>query len=347
MRHRISTELKLASHPFARLSPYPHPGQALASQNMYTLAAFSHWFNAEANGSVGKAAIGLTAAASYWLPAGQTASFAESEPLDESDRAELTLPFPQVFLAFAEPLLLEPRSDPEPADEAYFLGLSATAHDALKDDVSVRDLLEARDRDRGEHEWRVVDLDEMIAKFGAQIEGVLLLADSIGRPDDFFAWCLTIPGSYGANLGRFVLPALRSKTDYREVLDNLTAVVAWAHWHEPDASTDIPLGIPHEDAEGIISTSEFRREARRSGAGIRVIDVGATHRRAASIRSVVSNERETPITPHIRRGHWRRQRFGSRLEQTKRIRIAPVLVNAHRGDVAPRVYRLRASRSDA
>jgi hypothetical protein len=346
MRHRLARTLKLASHPFARTSPHPQPGQAIASQSMYSMAAFSHWLNSDNNSTFGRIAVGLTAAAAYWLPAGQTASFAESEPLDDQDRAELTLPFPQVFLAFAEPLLLEPSTAPTSDESQYWGQLSATTHDALRDDVTVRELYEARDRDRGEGPWTVPHAGELIGKFGAQIEGILLLADRVGRPDDLFAWCLTIPGAYGAEIGRFAIPASRGKTKYRDVVDNLTAVVAWAHWHEPDAATEVPLGISANDADALISSPAFRRDAKRSGAGIRVIDVGSTNRRSKSPRSLSPEEPDTHVTPHIRRGHWRRQRFGSNLEHFKRIRIAPVLVNAHRGDVKPRVYRLRLPKAD-
>ena len=40
------------------------------------------------------------------------------------------------------------------------------------------------------------------------------------------------------------------------------------------------------------------------------------------------------------RGHWRRQRHGPGKVEVKRVRIAPALVNAARGPLAPRVYRL-------
>lgn len=343
MRHRVATNLHLASHPFAPLNPHPQPGQALASQNMFALAGYSRWL-ATYDDVVGEAAVGLTASASYWLPSGQTASFADSEPMSESDRAEMTLPFPQVFLAFAEPLVLEPVREREPKAMAKWLTLSAVAHDVLRDDVPLDDLVSSVVPINGEGEWPVLDLEQAIAMFGAQVEGLLFLADAFGRPTDRFAWCVAVPGAYGSPVGRFVLPASRSLTRYRDVVDNLTAVVAWAQWHEPDATTQVPLGSTPSEVEAITSTSDFRRDAKRSGAGIRVIDVGSTYRGSTRSRRTAETheETETHVTPHIRRGHWRTQRFGPGLEQHKRIRIAPVLVNAHRGDLTPRVYRLRS-----
>lgn len=47
------------------------------------------------------------------------------------------------------------------------------------------------------------------------------------------------------------------------------------------------------------------------------------------------------VAPHARRGHWRRQRFGVVRRQVKRIRIAPVVVNAAKGPAGHRVYTVK------
>jgi hypothetical protein len=345
-RGRIARRLGLTHHPFAPASPHPQPGQALASQNMYARSAYAGWLNAETSAVRGQVAVGLTAAAAYWLPAGQTAAFADSEPMNDSDRREMIMPYPQVFLAFAEPLALDPtRPLSTPEETEQWKLLSAVAHDSLRGDVTVGQFISDRDISRGNESWLSIDIDGAIEQVGAQIEGVLLLSDEYGQPTDLFAWCLAVPGAYGSPLGRFVIPASRSTTQYRDVIDNLTAVVAWAQWHEPDDSTDVPLGIPLAEVEAQISTADFQRDAKRSGAGIRVIDVGATNRGSRSSRRSIDDDRDVaPVTPHFRRGHWRRQRFGPGLEESKRIRIAPVLVNAHRGGIAHRVYRLHPDR---
>jgi len=344
-RRRITETLGLSTHPFAPLAHHPHPAQGLAVQNTYALSAFSRWIHQGLGSAYAQAAIGLTAAATYWLPAGQTASFAESEPLNDDDRAEMVLPFPQVFLAFAEPLVLDPKTKRADMTEKKWRILSEVTHDLYRDKDSVGSGFDhALERTRPDI-MILPTLDEMLSEVGAHIEGILLLADSLGRPEDRFAWCLTVPGAYGTTLGRFVVPALRSATEYRDVIDNLTAVVAWAQWHEPDHSTDVPLGVSAKDLEDYISSPDFQHNAKRAGAGIRVVDVRATNRSASS-RAPHDGDREstdTNVAPHIRRGHWRRQRFGQGLQESKRIRIAPVLVNAHRGDIAHRVYRLRRS----
>jgi hypothetical protein len=340
-RRRIADNLGLSTHPFASIPTHPFPSQGLAAQNTYATAAFSGWLHDNNGNAYAETAVGLTAAATYWLPAGQTASFAESDPLDETDRAELVLPFPQVFLAFAEPLALDPVEAPAPEGPETWRLLSEITHDASRDNQDLMSVIQAHLRSPHDDRWFAPPLEAAIAQLGAQVEGLLLLADSFGRPEDLFAWCISVPALYGSTLGRFVVPASRSTTAYRDAVDNLTAVVAWAQWHEPDDDTAAPFGISPVDFESLVTSKDFRRNGRRSGAGVRVVDVGATHRPASPSITSSDGSSEFHVSPHIRRGHWRRQRYGTGLEQIKRIRIAPVLVNAHRGDVAPRVYRLR------
>ncbi len=129
-------------------------------------------------------------------------------------------------------------------------------------------------------------------------------------------------------------------TQYRDVVDNLTAVVAWA----PVARTRRHHGDPAGHAGG---------GRRRRGLDA-VVQAGKPsvpgRHQSRQRRGDLPKREDAPgrrgracshVSPHIRRAHWRRQRFGPGLGESKRIRIAPVLVNAHRGDIAPRVYRLR------
>lgn len=340
-RRRIAESLGLPTHPFAPVPTHPFPSQGLVAQNAYATAAFSRWLHDNAGNAYAETAVGLTAAATYWLPAGQTASFAESDPLDETDRAELILPFPQVFLAFAEPLALGAIAA-SPEDSKAWRLMSEIAHDASRDNLDLMSVIQAHLRSPHDNTWTAPPLEDAIVQLGAQVEGLLLLADSFGRPEDLFGWCISVPALYGSTLGRFVIPASRASTAYRDAVDNLTAVVAWAQWHEPDDDTAAPFGISPADLDELVAAKDFRRNGRRSGAGVRVVDVGATHRQAGPALTSSEGTSDFHVSPHIRRGHWRRQRYGIGLEQIKRIRIAPVLVNAHRGDLAPRVYRLRA-----
>lgn len=346
-RRAIAESLGLNTSQFGLPPHQPQPSQSVSLQNLYSVAAFSRWIRYPSDDNAAQAAIGVTAAANYWLPAGQTAAFAESEALSDEDRNELVLPFPQVLLTFAEPLLLQPQQDPDVDEQRLWKKISDVLSFKMgrTSEVTVESAFFAEYtvlQDDANDDQTPTSVEQMVRNFGGYIEGVLLLADALGRPDDRFAWCLTIPGAYGETLGRFVLPAQRSKTEYRDTIDNLTAVVAWAQWHEPDPETIVPLGLPLDEVKAIVSTSEFKRTAKRTGSDLRVIDVGRTNRTQSRRIEDDSEEVGTryPVTPHVRRGHWRRQRYGAKLTQVRRLRIAPVLVNAHLGNIQARVYRL-------
>ena len=170
----------------------------------------------------------------------------------------------------------------------------------------------------------------MLEFAGCSIEAVLLLADSLGAPAEEFAWCIALPARHGrATLGRFVIPARHDRTRYRALLGNLLAVAAWADWHEPDTETTPALDLPGTPPP------RLRRDADRHGADVHVLNVGRTvgHAHAAEPTGKT-------MAPHVRRGHWRRQRHGEGNTQVRRIRIAPLLVNAHLGGMTERVYRL-------
>ena len=93
---------------------------------------------------------------------------------------------------------------------------------------------------------------------------------------------------------------------------------------------------PALDAPGV-PPPQVRRDADRHGADVHVLNVARTVGHARSAEPTGKT-----VAPHVRRGHWRRQRYGEGNAQVRRIRIAPLLVNAHLGDMAERVYRLPA-----
>jgi hypothetical protein len=324
---------------------HPRPGRAAVLRSLYAASATSSWLHAQDAGSVpeslaaaaaesewggvrqrasfGRAAVGLAVAAPFWLPAGQTHAFASSEALDDDARAEIALPYPQVLLAFAEPLVLDPVREPTPAEAEAFSTWSSQLSGHLSSSDATLDQLSPRD-------FGPLDAGAVMEFAGCTIEAVLLLADSLGAPAEEFAWCIALPGRLGrAVLGRFVIPARYDRTRYRALLDNLLAVAAWADWHEPDTQTTPALDVPGAPPP------QVRRDADRHGADVHVLNVGRTvgHAHAAEPTGKT-------VAPHVRRGHWRRQRYGERNTQVRRIRIAPLLVNAHLGDMAERVYRL-------
>jgi hypothetical protein len=262
--------------------------------------------------------------------------------LNDDDVDELRLPYPQVLVTIADPLALPPSATiaPEDADR-----VNATLVEA---DIAVADLVQG-------HRWTGglgallhhgapnpadllsgVHALDVAAVRGATVEGVLLLADSLGRLEDAFAWCLAVPGSRGGVLSRLVVPALLSATGYRPQLLNVAAVASWGAWHAPDVESPVQPGMSSRDVERAVRTREFRDLEPRGGAGaVRVLDI----RRTSGVSSV-SPASGRSVAPHVRRGHWRRQHHGPGGELIKRVRIAPVIVNAHRGAIAARVYRL-------
>jgi hypothetical protein len=329
---------------------HPRPGRAAVLRSLYTASAVSSWLHAsdaatdstagrideEVPGprwgdgpqqrAFGRAAVGLAAAAPFWLPAGQTHAFASSEALDDDARAEIALPYPQVLLAFAEPLVLDPVRAPTRAEAEAFATWSTRLSAHLSSPTAPLGELSRQDLGR-------LDAAAVIEFAGCSVEAVLLLADSLGAPAEEFAWCVAVPGRLGrAVLGRYVIPAWHDRTSYRALLGNLLAVTAWADWHEPDTETTPALDLPGAPPP------QLRRDADRHGADVHVLNVARTVNHASHAAAPTGKT----VAPHVRRGHWRRQRYGEANTQVRRIRIAPLLVNAHLGDMTERVYRLPA-----
>jgi hypothetical protein len=335
---------------------YPRPGDSVAFKHWYTLAALGHWSRlhdltstalepdtlAAARAELPPAAtvaVGMTAAVPFWLPPGQTAAYVDSEPLTEADLADVRLPFPQVLLTLADPIQL-PALPGTPADDdrdhaLTQLDRAVLAHRKLKDTPHPfhRMLQESAD---GKVWTGTPGLAGAIAARGAIVEAVLLLGDALGVPDDLFGWCLAVPAATGGMLGRWVLPARRSHSVFASQIMNLAAVTAWADWHSPDRELDLPHDLTDKRLQSVLSSAEFTRLEERGGAGgVRVLNVKRTTGSGDATDAVPRT-----VAPHVRRGHWRRQRYGPQRQQVKRVRIAAALVNAGRADMAPRVYRL-------
>ncbi|OBK38612.1 hypothetical protein A5658_03580 [Mycobacterium sp. 1245111.1] len=312
-------------------SAYPAPADAAALQAWYAVSALGAWgrVRTETNGRI---AVAAAAAVPFWLPPGHTIAYLDSEPLTGEDIDDMRLPFAQVLVTFAEPARLP-----------------ATAREALADDPRLRwiDHLVGTGKKLPDVKDMVIagtdslqsptmSLWDAIGGRGAHVEAVLLLADAHGHLDDLFAWCVAIP-SYVARgtLGRWVIPASRSATGYANLVANAAAAAAWADWHRPghgsaaaDEATSPEVGEP---------TRQQRPEDT-----VHVLNVTATT--SADDQPTATGEPTGRTTaPHRRRGHWRRQHFGPGRAQIRRVRIAPVMVNAGRlGADRPQIYRLPA-----
>jgi hypothetical protein len=175
---------------------------------------------------------------------------------------------------------------------------------------------------------------DAIAARGAHVEALLLLADAHGQLEDLFAWCVAIPSdSAGATLGRWVIPASRNETSYPSLIANAAAVAAWADWHLPGHARG-------EDEQEPAAPSGGKAGAKRGDDTVHVLNVTATTPADEQLK-VKGEPTGRTTAPHRRRGHWRRQHFGPGRTQTRRVRIAPVMVNAGRvGADRPQIYRL-------
>lgn len=309
--------------------PYPAPADAEALHTWYTLAALGAW-GRHRNDTRGRIAVAAAAAVPFWLPPGHTIAYLDSEPLSGEDIDDMRLPFANVMVTFAEPARL-------PASPLGALHA---------DDRRLSFIDSALARPNAEHNAKqmivagtanltqdLATVWEAIASRGAHIEGVLLLGDAHGHLDDLFGWCLAIPSATsGTVLGRWVIPASRSMTSYANLVANAAAVACWADWHRPGQPRD-SVG----EAEGLGPVPQ--RKSRTSEDAVHVLNVTAT----TAVDDIAAHGEPTGRTtaPHRRRGHWRRQRYGLGRAQVRRVRIAPVMVNAGRlGTDRPQVYRL-------
>ena len=191
-------------------------------------------------GEFGRVTTGLAAAAPFWLPAAQAADFLDSEPLTEFD--DLRLPFPQVFLTFAEPPDIPPSR--KEGDEGQQLGvieaalLSERRHldEHLPGSLLQAAKIQAFDGPLG------VTVADAIEVRGARVEGLLLLGDALGRLSEQMAWALAVPTTRGGVLARVLIPAQWPRSRWRDQVLNAAAVTAWADWHALGEASGIIVG---------------------------------------------------------------------------------------------------------
>jgi len=262
----------------------------------------------------------LASATLFWLPPGQALSYLASQPLEAADRDDLRLPYQRTLVVPSEALVLEPLPGAV---------LTAAQRDGLRDNIVEAQRLAASmaavPDDIGV--GRRLDLGTAVRACGARVEAVLLEADAAGRPGPRVVWCLAVPTPDGsAVLGRFTVPAWRAQTVWADALDQLAAVAAWGDWVDPPPGRSV--------GDGDIATHPERERSPITHGWLRVLDV----RRAEQRSGAEPTGRK--VAPHVRRGHWRRQHHGPSGREVKRVRIAPTLVNAGSGPLAPRVYRL-------
>lgn len=308
-------------------SPYPSPADAAALQAWYAVSAIGAW-GRQRSVTNGRVAVAAAAAVPFWLPPGHTIAYLDSEPLSGADVEDMRMPFAQVLVTFAEPARLPAVDDGVLRDDPRMRWIDHLVG-------SGRDLPDGREMMIGatdNFQLPLPSLWDAVAARGAYIEAVLLLADAHGRLDDLFGWCVAIPSeTAGATVGRWVIPAARSATSYANLVANAAAVAAWADWHRPGHVRGEDEQQPAAPGGGV---------GKRPEDAVHVLNVTSTT--PADPQPAATGEPTGRTTaPHRRRGHWRRQHFGPGRSQTRRVRIAPVMVNAGRlGADRPQIYRL-------
>lgn len=321
------------SSPISRGVGYPAPADAAALHTWYSLAAVGAWgrHRTSVNGNI---AVAAAAAIPFWLPPGHTLAYLDSEPLSAEDVEDIRMPFAQTLIVFAEPAslpALDTGADKDPDPRLAWMDDIAGAGKA----AGGRDLIIA-----GTNQFTMPRpvLWDVIASRGAHIEAVLLLADAHGKLEDLFAWCIALPSATpGAVLGRWVIPASRTATSYSNLVVNAAAVAAWADWHQPGHERVEPDSEAQQRTDSTNSKSQRGTEQDM----VHVLNVTATSSAPDGDSSARGEPTGRTTAPHRRRGHWRRQRYGPGRTIVRRVRIAPVMVNAGRaGSDRPQIYRL-------
>lgn len=94
-----------------------------------------------------------------------------------------------------------------------------------------------------------------------------------------------------------------------------------------------PYGAPLDLAEKALSD---RPGARKADQRLRAEGYVRLKRYEVPQQGESASASGKSIAPHWRRGHWRKQHYGPAKSLIKRIRIAPTIINAGKGDLAPR-----------
>lgn len=264
---------------------------------------------------------GLAAAAldgvPHWLPSRTAEGIAHSEPPPAEMLADLRLPWGESAVWFGAPAQLGR------ADGLLPEAVRAAVRDARSPDGRVR--LDDVPWELAVGAAALVSADPEDAPAGlvdVAVDGAVLLADDEGRPSDLMVWALaaTPPASAVRSRPiRLLAPALRSRSDLADAVDNLLAVVAWGDWCTPEAR-----GVP----EPGVDRRELRKWLRGNDPSVlgpvRVLDVpDRSHGRRSS--DLLATSHASPVT-HLRRGHWRNQ-YRRSTDDHQPVWIAPVVVN--------------------
>ncbi|WP_159047695.1 hypothetical protein [Streptomyces sp. WM6378] len=282
----------------------------------------------------------LADAVPFYIPTATCAGVADSTPPQGEALDDIRLPFRSCLLALGAPLHLQPRSGLWHPRLAHLL---ETAPSGRPVDEAVA---AAETRGQGlainlASPPPPVPVVNAVYARGAFIDGLVLLADEDGQLADEVIWLLRIPGTSRTTLTRAALPGWRSLSTLADTVTNLAAALAWASWNTPEP-TELPTRRP--------TATTARQERQGLLGGVRVLSLTRASRGDDAPREDgVATETGRRLSPHLRRGHWRRSRIGSRTDWDGTYRnawIPPTVVNAALGSVqGQRVYRIPEPRT--
>jgi hypothetical protein len=271
------------------------------------VADIAHWYHRSAWSQGWRDDIGVP----FWLPAEYATSYPQARSLPTG--TDLRLPYPMVFVAFAEPWRINPiASELSNSLAANHLGMfyargQAASHrpEPLCDVLGRLQATGRTDRDTLPTPLEALD------GFGGSVEGLLLTAGPDGTPGDDFAWCIAVLHPSGFPIARITVPASRNACGWRNQVDNIIAGIALSCWHEPAGRS----------AGSETSTAAMSQVADPDG-NLHVLDIDATSPPGDSVGGSTGRT----IRPHLRRGHWRRH-ADRRAGHTRWIWVRPTAVN--------------------
>jgi hypothetical protein len=313
----------------------------------------------------------LAQAVPFFLPQSVAAGVAGSLPPSNDVLAALQLPHPVCLLALGAPMLLQPRSEHWPK---HLLPDLAAWNDAVRDEDA--SLAQLRDHDRpaagqtvltrsgaaaaassGQEVARspvlrrgrtascadVVSVTRMpllaaLWRFGALVDGVVLLAADGGGVRDECLWLVRVPDPDDAtrSIGRAVVHGQVRDCAFRDQVANLATALAVSDWHVPGSGGDAALPAdPRSPAfrKAVRKPSFPEQEAAGAAGGVRVLTLPTPpdddEEQPEPEQDVPGDGSGRPLRTHLRRGHWKRVRVGPRTDWSYRsVLILPTVVNA-------------------
>ncbi|AXV09997.1 hypothetical protein DVS28_b0227 (plasmid) [Euzebya pacifica] len=309
-----------------RADPAPHlPGDVPVLRSIVVNSLIAPVIAAQESGRLGPApglSVGMAArlatAEPYFVPAsdGTAAAVLESDPPSAEDMSDIRLGHDHVTVWFGDDLRV-------PDDLAVW-----------PDPPSVGDTTR----------WEATfgaggrSMPHLLGERGCSITGVTISAGPDGTGiSDWIDWIIAIPPQPGdpppwdLDTIRGALPGRASHATLGGLVATCAAAVAWGDWTRPADDGHGPLP-PAEEQQGKawrkrVRKSQFRKALARGFGTVNVIDL--THARTAMTPAdPATKPTGRKVSPHTRRGHWRRSRIGPRdgPTQYRRNWIAPTHV---------------------